>query len=120
MPVLRGKIGATQSADVYEIVVGDIIIIETGSKIPADAILFESSDLIVDERFYNEKQELLKNKSHIDEEVRRQRPDPFLYSQSLVTQGVGKAVIVAVGDNSSRAGMALIEFYTDEINTPLS
>jgi P-type E1-E2 ATPase len=51
--VIRGKYGAMQSVNIYDLVVGDIIILETGMRIPADCILFESTDLSVDESFYN-------------------------------------------------------------------
>ena len=51
---MRGKHGSTTSVNVYELVVGDIILIETGSKIPADCVLIESNDVVMDEAFYNE------------------------------------------------------------------
>jgi Ca2+ transporting ATPase len=41
MPVIRGKYGATQSINVYKLVVGDIVLLETGSRIPADCVLLE-------------------------------------------------------------------------------
>jgi P-type E1-E2 ATPase len=40
--VIRGKQGATQSVNIFDLVVGDIILLETGSRIPADCILIES------------------------------------------------------------------------------
>jgi P-type E1-E2 ATPase len=39
--VIRGKYGATQSVNVFKLVVGDIVLLETGSRIPADCILIE-------------------------------------------------------------------------------
>lgn len=39
MPVVRGKYGATQSVNIYELVVGDVVILETGSRVPADCVL---------------------------------------------------------------------------------
>lgn len=41
IPVIRGKYGATQSVNIYKLVVGDIILLETGSRVPADCILVE-------------------------------------------------------------------------------
>jgi P-type E1-E2 ATPase len=52
--VIRGKYGATQSVNVFELVVGDIVLLETGSKIPADCILIEGQDITVDETKYFE------------------------------------------------------------------
>lgn len=51
---MRGKHGSTSSVNVYELVVGDIILIETGAKIPADCVIIEGNDIIMDEAFYNE------------------------------------------------------------------
>ena len=42
MPVIRGKYGATQSVNIYKLVVGDIILLEAGARVPADCVLIES------------------------------------------------------------------------------
>ena len=49
VPVIRGKFGASLSISVWELVVGDVILLETGSRVPADCLVVESSDLAVDE-----------------------------------------------------------------------
>jgi magnesium-transporting ATPase (P-type) len=49
VPVIRGKFGATQSVSIWNLVVGDVILLDTGAKIPADCIVVESSDLMVQE-----------------------------------------------------------------------
>jgi Ca2+ transporting ATPase len=50
--VIRGKFGSTQSVNIYDLVVGDIILLETGCRVPSDCILVEGQDLAVDESFY--------------------------------------------------------------------
>jgi magnesium-transporting ATPase (P-type) len=45
--VLRGKYGATLSISVWDIVVGDIILLSVGQRIPADCLIVESSDFSV-------------------------------------------------------------------------
>jgi Ca2+ transporting ATPase len=52
--VIRGKYGATQSVNIYRLVVGDVILLETGARVPADCLLLEAQDLSVDETMYNE------------------------------------------------------------------
>ena len=47
--VIRGKINATFTVSVWDIVVGDILMLETGQRVPADCVIIESSDLKVDE-----------------------------------------------------------------------
>jgi Ca2+ transporting ATPase len=51
--VIRGKYGATQSVNIYDLVAGDVVLLETGSRVPADCVLIESQDMTVDESFYN-------------------------------------------------------------------
>jgi magnesium-transporting ATPase (P-type) len=103
--VVRGKYGATQSVNIFDLVVGDVILLETGSRIPADCILIEGQDLSVDESIYNHSD--LKENRSIRKQVLsdsnfHESPDPFLISSTLVSTGIGKAVVCAVGANSRR------------------
>lgn len=45
VPVIRGKLGATQSISVWDVVVGDVVLLETGSSVPADCLILEAQDL---------------------------------------------------------------------------
>lgn len=47
--VYRGGDGLTQTVDISELVVGDIIKIEQGMKIPADCLLLDGIDIACDE-----------------------------------------------------------------------
>jgi P-type E1-E2 ATPase len=49
VPCYRGGKGHTVTLPVQNLVVGDIIKIEAGMKLPADAILVESTDVATDE-----------------------------------------------------------------------
>jgi len=40
--VVRGKMGAMQKIDIWELVVGDVIMLDAGDKVPADCIIIES------------------------------------------------------------------------------
>ena len=51
--VVRGKHGYTATVNVFDLVVGDIIMLETGSRVPADCILVEGTDVRVDEKYYH-------------------------------------------------------------------
>ena len=39
MHVIRGKRGAVQSCNVWDLVVGDIVYLSAGDKVPADCII---------------------------------------------------------------------------------
>jgi magnesium-transporting ATPase (P-type) len=47
IPVIRGKQGSSQSVSVWNLVVGDVILLETGARVPADCLLIEGADLRV-------------------------------------------------------------------------
>jgi len=100
--VIRGKYGVTQSVNIFELVVGDVILLETGARVPADCIIIESSDLTVDESFYSKDENRVILKQSSNEDNYYESPDPFLLSQSMIASGVGKAVVVAVGPYSRR------------------
>ena len=49
LTTIRGKIGSMQSVNAWDLVVGDVIVLTAGDKVPADAIIFESQNLTVDQ-----------------------------------------------------------------------
>lgn len=82
MSVVRGKDGITQSCKVFDVVVGDIVAIEAGMRVPADCILIKGMDVRVDEAIYNEDRELICAKTvsvgDAEENNHTDNPDPFL------------------------------------------
>jgi magnesium-transporting ATPase (P-type) len=50
--VFRGKKGVTMNLAYHELLVGDIIEIEAGIRVPADCILVQSRDITCDETFF--------------------------------------------------------------------
>ena len=49
MHVIRGKRGAVQSCNVWDLVVGDIVYLSAGDKVPADCIIADGQSLRVDD-----------------------------------------------------------------------
>lgn len=86
IPVVRGKHGATQSVNIYDLVVGDIILLDTGCRVPADCLLLDGLDVKVDESFYydGEASKAASAKTVVTEDNYSASPDPFLLSDSLV------------------------------------
>ena len=101
--VIRGQYGLSQSVKVVEVVVGDIVIVEAGSRVPADCILIDGMDITVDEASYYEGRETIVRKNLSTGENHKENPDPFLLSGSLVLTGTGRAVVCAVGKNTHLA-----------------
>lgn len=98
--VIRGKHGATQSVNIYKLVVGDIILLETGARVPADCLLIDGQDITVDETMYYEDNKKATKKNPATED--NARADPFLLSNTLIATGTGKAVVLVVGEQSRR------------------
>ena len=86
--------------NIYDLVVGDIVILETGCRIPADCLLVDGQDLKADESFYEGARSI--EKKVVTEDNVHDNPDPFLLSNTLVATGSGIAVVCAVGANSRR------------------
>lgn len=96
IPVIRGKFGATQSRSVWDLVVGDVIILSAGDRVPADCLVLESSSLMVEEKVpHEEENDKRKTKKSVN-------GDPFLYADSLVQGGTCKALVMCVGPISTR------------------
>jgi Ca2+-transporting ATPase len=98
IPVIRGKAGASQSLSVWDIKVGDIVVLNTGQGVPADCLVIESVDLKVD----NPKDPKVQQTEFDTGKRKSANDDPFLKAGSLVVRGQAKAVVCAVGENSSR------------------
>lgn len=66
--------------DIFSLLVGDIIELDTGDKIPCDGIIFESNGMLVDESSATG-ESVLKIKSHIiDGPQFESKSNPFLIS----------------------------------------
>jgi len=50
---IRGQNGTTSPVDAWELVVGDIIILEAGDRVPADCLILDAIDMKVDEAYHN-------------------------------------------------------------------
>jgi magnesium-transporting ATPase (P-type) len=51
--VVRGQYGTQSKVPVRELVVGDLVVLQQGDLVPADCILIEEDDMVVDESSYN-------------------------------------------------------------------
>ena len=117
-----------------EVVVGDIVIVETGDEVPADGTLIESTDLQVDEssltgEMLTEKEARSEKNSQrhtllCREEARGERqeayPKDMLLRSSMVMAGTGRYVVTAVGDETEIGHVARQATELTGIKTPLN
>ncbi|KAI9921678.1 hypothetical protein PsorP6_002041 [Peronosclerospora sorghi] len=74
----------------WSLVVGDVVRVDLGDIIPADGIIFDEKDIKMDESAMTGESDLLVKNAE----------NPFLLSGTKVMEGVGKMLIVCVGENS--------------------
>lgn len=115
--VFRGSEGMTETIPVTELVVGDVIKLEQGMRIPADCILLEGIDISCDEAAMTGEPDQME-KTGITNDNYEHNPDPFLLGKTLICNGQGVAMVCCVGNNS-RSGMAEEKLQTEEDQTPL-
>ena len=105
-----------------DVVVGDILIIGTGDKTPADGRLIESIDLRVDESSLTGESLPVKKNSEvtlINENTPVADRTNMIYSGCFITGGSGKMVVTGVGDNTEFGKIARELSVTDKSQTPL-
>lgn len=117
IPTFRGGEGLTITLPVQDLVVGDIVKIEAGCRIPADCILLEGTDIATDESGLTGEPEQVE-KSPLSPENYEHNPSPFLLAKTLVVSGQGLAIVCSVGSHT-RSGMAEEKLNIEEEETPL-
>lgn len=102
-----------------DVVVGDIILVEVGDEIPADARLVEAVNLQVDESSLTG--EPLTTKSLNDTTgCNEAYPPNVILRSTMVMNGRGAAVVTAVGDATEIGKVAQKSTETTSVKTPLN
>ncbi|TLD05125.1 uncharacterized protein PgNI_09131 [Pyricularia grisea] len=126
--------GKTMNISIYDLLVGDIMHIETGDVVAVDGVLVNGSGIQVDESSLSGESELVhktaiaptdgepkvpeKPKSEKQTTHRVTASDPFILSGTTVNGGVGNYLVISVGTNST-FGRTLMNLRTDVEETPL-
>ena len=94
--------GTQQFIQTSEVVCGDIIVLESGMRVPADARLIDVHSLLVDESLLTGESFSITKKHDIVYETSSDLADRLnmVYSGSIIQKGRGLAVVTAVGNNT--------------------
>lgn len=112
--------GERQSAPAAEIVPGDIILIEEGDTIPADARVIQSASLKTAEAaLTGECLPVSKDAAPIQGETALGDRNNMIFSGTAATYGRGRAVVVATGMNTEMGIIAGMLKQAPEQSTPL-
>jgi Ca2+-transporting ATPase len=103
-----------------EIVPGDVMLLYTGDKVPADARLVESVNLKIDEAsLTGESSPVNKNVTFCGEETALNDRRNMAFTGTIVVYGRGKAVVTTTGMNTEFGKIAKMVQMTEEEVTPL-
>lgn len=103
-----------------EIVPGDILVLESGDRIPADARVLEAIELKTSEAVLTgESTPVNKNISSLAEEIPISERRNTVFTATHVVYGRGKAVVTATGMNTEFGKIAEMVQSTEEKETPL-
>jgi P-type Ca2+ transporter type 2C len=103
-----------------EVVPGDVILLESGDKVPADARLFEAKNLKLDESMLTgESVPVTKTIEPFEEELSLGDRTNLVFGGTIVTEGRGKAIIYATGQKSQMGKIATLIQETEKVESPL-
>lgn len=116
--------GKSREISVYDVLVGDVVLLEPGDMVPVDGIFIEGHNIKADESSATGESDLLKKTpaDQVYEAIRSgqdlKKKDPFILSGSHITEGVGKFLVTSTGVNSSY-GKIMMSLREDVEVTPL-
>ena len=116
--------GKSVLISVFDVMVGDILHLESGDSIPADGVLVSGHGLRCDESSATGESDAMKKTpghevwSRIEDGTATSKLDPFIISGSKVLEGVGTYLVTSVGVNSSH-GKVMMSLQTENEDTPL-
>jgi len=104
-----------------DIVAGDILLLSTGDKIPADGRLLESTELAADESALTGESVPAKKDAHFicDEKTPLAERRNMLYSGTFITGGFGKLLVTSVGGATEFGKIAHELSGVQKTSTPL-
>lgn len=117
--VIRG--GRKQRIASREIVPGDLVLLQSGDKVPADLRLTQVRDLQVAEAaLTGESVPVEKTAEPLDLDTVLGDRRNMAYASTLVTYGQGRGVAVATGDRTEVGRISQLISAADELQTPLT
>ena len=104
-----------------ELVPGDIVLLASGDKVPADMRLLALRDLRVDESaLTGESLPVEKTEGELSHDTLLADRRNMAYASTLVTYGQGKGIVTATGDNTEVGRISELIASADELATPLT
>ncbi len=117
--VLRA--GKKQEINAIDLVPGDIVLLQSGDKVPADMRLTSVRELQIDESaLTGESLPVQKKNDILDRDVMLSDRRNMAYASTLVSFGQGVGVVVSTGDKTEIGRISQLISDTAELETPLT
>jgi len=112
--------GVRRVIDAEQLVPGDLVLLESGDSVPADIRLLESRGLQVQESaLTGESVSVGKDPAPAPVKADIADRSSMLYAGTLVTQGRGRGVVVATGDDTQIGQIGRLLQHVETLSTPL-
>ena len=112
--------GKLISIDAEQLVPGDIVLLQSGDKVPADLRLFKTRELRIEEAMLTgESMPVEKSTQPVPANVTIGDRKNLAYSGTLVTYGQGQGIVVATGDNTEIGRISSLLLHVQVLTTPL-
>ena len=113
--------GKETELDAVNLTLGDIVLLDSGTKISADLRLIDSTNLTIDESILTgESISVSKNAKTITQDTILAERNNMAYAGTSVLTGRGKAIVVAVGSNTEIGKIANHVAEAKEEKSPLT
>lgn len=113
--------GRKQQLGSEALVPGDIVLLQSGDKVPADLRLIDCRDLQTDESaLTGESLPVAKTAATLDKETPLADRSNMTYSATLVTYGQARGVVIATGAMTEVGRISELIAAADEVETPLT
>ena len=112
--------GKRKQIPAEELVVGDIVLLQSGDKVPADLRLFQVKNLRIEEAaLTGESEAVEKSIEAVSEQAVIGDRFNMAYSSTLVVYGQGMGVVVATSDKTEIGRISRLLEQVDTLETPL-
>ena len=103
-----------------DVVREDLLILNEGDRVPADAMIISGNDLVTDESLLTGESAAVRKKPSKNASETASRPGgddlPYVYAGTMIVRGNGRAIVLATGIHSEigKIGQALFSIETEQ------
>jgi cation-transporting P-type ATPase F len=113
--------GSEEKVSSSDLVPGDVVVVASGDKVPADIRLFHSRDLSVDESaLTGESVPVEKGTDALDDKTALADRNNMIYASTFVTYGRARGLVTATGDFTEVGKISELISEAEDLKTPLT